>query len=119
MYTDGSRIEGQTAAATITQAIFLGRYATVMDAELLAVAMGWEIGDTVITDSQSAIGRIRNLQMEFPKGWIEERVVKAAKEGGKKLAWVKGHSAVMGNELADLRAKKDVWEGVRGGGERT
>ena len=56
VYTDGSRIEGQTAAATITRATFLGRYATVMDVEMLAIAMGWEIGNTVITDSQGAIG---------------------------------------------------------------
>ena len=39
----------------------------------------------------------------------------AAREGRKKLAWVKGHSSVMGNELEDLRAKKGVWEGVRRG----
>ena len=71
-YTDGSRIGGHTAAATITQAIFLARYATVMDAELLAIAMGWEIGDAAITDSQAAIGRIQNMQLESPKGWIEE-----------------------------------------------
>ena len=64
VYTDGSRIHGRTAAATITTAEYLGRYATVMDAELLAVAMRWELGDTVITDSQAAIGRIANLQHE-------------------------------------------------------
>ena len=40
VYTDGSRIDGQTAAATITQASFLGRYATVMDAEMLAIVGG-------------------------------------------------------------------------------
>ena len=68
VYTAGSRINGQTAAATIRKASFLGWYATVMDAELLAIAMGWELGTTVITDSQAAIGRIQNLQMEQPKG---------------------------------------------------
>ena len=56
VYTDGSRIERRTAAATITKAEYLGRYATVMDAEMLAIAMGWELGHTVITDSQAAIG---------------------------------------------------------------
>ena len=138
VYTDGSRVEGKTGAATIavffffflhihclyaalreatiTRAEYLGRYATVMDAELLAVAMGWEIGDTVITGSQAAIGRIKNLQWESPRGWIEERVLAAASGGGrKKLEWVKGHSGVMGNELADLRVKKGVWEGTRRG----
>ena len=68
MFTDGSRPDGQTAAATITKATFLGRYATVTDAEMLAIAKGWTLGDTVITDSQAAIGRIQNLQLERPKG---------------------------------------------------
>ena len=53
---------------------------------MLAIAMGWEIGDTAITDSQGAIGRIRNLQTEYPKGWIEKAVVRAARGGGK--AWL-------------------------------
>ena len=41
VFTDGRRLNGQTAAATITKATFLGRYATVMDSEMLAIAMGW------------------------------------------------------------------------------
>ena len=65
VFTDGG---GLTSAATITQAIFLERYATVMDVEMLAVAMGWEILDTVITDSQAAIGKIQYLELERPKG---------------------------------------------------
>ena len=43
--------------------------------------------------------------------------MRASRGGEKRLAWVKGHSAVMGNELSDLRAKKGVWEGVRQGKE--
>ena len=94
---------------------YLGRYATVMDAEMLAVAMGWELGDLVITDSQAAIGRITNMQYEGARGWVEERIAAAAEQGGKKIMWVKGHSGVMGNELADLRAKKEVWIGSQRG----
>lgn len=43
-------------------------------------------------------------------------MVAAAREGEKKVAWVKGDSGVLGNELGDLRAKKEAWMGVRGGG---
>lgn len=78
VYTDGSRLQAKTAATTITRVEYLGRYAKLMDAEMLAVAMGWELGDTVITDSQAAIGGIENLQLKQPRGWIEERVVAAA-----------------------------------------
>ena len=43
---------------------------------MLAIAMGWELGNG---GSQAVIGRIRNLQLESPKGGI----VEAATEGGK------------------------------------
>ena len=41
---------------------------------------------------------------------MEGRVAAAAEPGGKSIAWVKGHSGVMGIVLADPRAKKDGWE---------
>ena len=94
---DGNRLDGRTAAATITSGEYLGRYATVMDAEMLAVALGWELGDTLITDSQAAIGMIRNLKLEYPKRGNERRVTAAAKRGAKRIAWVNGHTGVMGN----------------------
>ena len=39
IYTDGSRREGQTAAATTKNSWYLGEMATVMDAEMLGIAM--------------------------------------------------------------------------------
>ena len=72
------------------KASFLGRYATVMDAEMLAIAVGWELGTTVLTDSQGAIGRIQNLQVELAKGWIEERVVTLQERAERKLGGSKG-----------------------------
>ena len=47
--------------------------------------MGWEVGDGVAADSQAAIRRIQNLQWETARGWIEDRVVRAA-EGGKGIS---------------------------------
>ena len=40
-YTDGSIFDNLTAAATIDSSKFLGRYATVMDAAMRAIFVGW------------------------------------------------------------------------------
>ena len=48
--TDGSRYQRLTAAGAITTYEFLGEYATVMDAELLAISMGWKLSKTVATN---------------------------------------------------------------------
>lgn len=39
VYSDGSRIDGAAAGATTAEAKYLGRYATVMDAEMLGIAL--------------------------------------------------------------------------------
>ena len=39
--SDGSRRDSHTAAATNTDTWYLGETATVMDAEMLGIAMGW------------------------------------------------------------------------------
>ena len=57
-YSDGSRREGQTAAATTRDAWYLGTTATVMDAEMLGIAMGWAREKKVATESaQTPRGR--------------------------------------------------------------
>ena len=63
-----------------------------MARRMLAVAIGWELRDIVITGSQAAIGRNKSLQSEHPRGWIEERVVAAGGGGDKRIVWVKGCS---------------------------
>ena len=61
-FTDGSRMEGHTAAATAENGIWLGALATVMDAEMLGIAGAWEEGYRVVaSDSQAAVRRCMNL----------------------------------------------------------
>ena len=47
----------------------------------MGIAMGWEHSQAVATDSQAAIGRINSLKFEEPKGWIEQKLVRAARGG--------------------------------------
>ncbi|KAF8416564.1 hypothetical protein EV426DRAFT_704391 [Tirmania nivea] len=76
---------------------------------------GWEEGagrSVVALDSQGAIGRLRNLCFEQPRSWIEEPAVEEMRSGSKTVMWVKGHSAVEGNERADRKAKEVAWVGT-------
>ena len=105
-FSDGSRRDGHTAAATTKKGLYLGEVATVMDAEMLGVAMGWEKSKKVATDSQASIGRIRKLRFECPRSWIEEIVVAAQSGKEKDIAWVKAHDGIPGNDYADYKAKE-------------
>jgi len=114
-YTNGSRMEGVAARASAEGGLFLGSYATVMDAEMIGVARAWEEGyETVAVDSQAAIRRCVNLIEGVQRGgsWIDERVIKAVGEAERRMIWVKGHSGCSGNEAADKRAKDKVREGI-------
>ena len=53
-----SKPGGHTAAAKIEDSMYLGEYATVMDAEMLGIALVWKHHSRVVTDSHGAIGRI-------------------------------------------------------------
>lgn len=61
-FSDGSRRDGAAAAANRREATYFGKYATVMDAELLGICLCWEKGQkTVALDSQGAIARAIQL----------------------------------------------------------
>ena len=74
--------------------LYLGQVATVMDAEMLGVAVGWEQTKKVATDSQATIGRILDLRFDRPRSWIEAIVVAAQKGKAKEIAWVKAHDGI-------------------------
>ena len=67
-YSDGSR-------ATISGSKILGRFATVMDAEMLGVAMAWRFSEATTRGSQAAIGRMMNLESSLARLWVEEQLV--------------------------------------------
>ena len=71
----GSRVRGAAAAASTISPEFLGRYATVMDAEMLAMAMSFEAGSSCVAlDSQGAITKAVQLYTEPTRSWVEYRV---------------------------------------------
>jgi len=79
-WSDGSRMEGGAAAATKTEAQYLGTMATVADAKALGISLAWESGDVVALDSQGVIQRVRGLMFQEPRSWIEERLARQAAE---------------------------------------
>jgi len=100
-YTDGSRMNGVAAEASAEGSVYLGEFATVMDAEMIGIAGAWEEGFRVVaSDRQAAISRCLNLASGVQKGgsWIDEKILRLLNKGkggkGRSLMWVRGHSGV-------------------------
>jgi len=65
---------GGAAGASAEGGMFLGSYATVMDAEMVGIAGAWEEGYTTeATDSQAAIKRCINITtgIQRAESWID------------------------------------------------
>ena len=45
-YSDGSRMEGVSAAVIRDQGRYLGEWSTIIDVEMLGIAIGWEVSPT-------------------------------------------------------------------------
>lgn len=104
-------MEGATAAASRSNAEYLGMHATVMDAELLGICLALESNHTKIAlDSQAAMTRAALLYTEPARSWIGLRLQKACRMKST-IAWVKGHYGVVGNEEADRRANTRAYGG--------
>ena len=122
-FTDGSGLEnGQRGGAAWCPSTntpikqYLGRLATVHDGELVGIDCALKESSRadilLLTDSQAAIQTTLNLAKGVtPRSGIErsimERLVIRKQQGKRtRIAWVKAHAGITGNEKADQLAKQ-------------
>lgn len=124
IYTDGSKDNEGVGAAFIvvtpngrteTQKFRLAPHCTVFQAELLALceALKWlnnrrtKVDTTIYTDSRSALEAVNQANNPHPLVHELQRAIRAENTSNTiKLAWVKAHIGIVGNEMADQAARK-------------
>ena len=124
-YTDGSHIQGRSGAGIYfkpdlpyeleNQAISLGKFATVYQAEVIAIShaadMMHRAGITnqaisILSDSQAALKAIaKPLIKQRLVGDCIKNLDVLSQTNQVRLMWVPGHSDIEGNEEADTLAK--------------
>lgn len=132
-YTDGSKLESgdagagaliQMGAKRTSMSLHLGQYATVFQAEVMAITIATEHlaqerirGRTIefYTDSQATI---RALAQTWCKNKIVVDCARKLNELGScneiEIRWIPGHTNVDGNETADVLAKEGANTKIQG-----
>ena len=138
VFTDGSKINDKVGAGWV---IMLGTgilvqscrnlpdYCTVFEAEMMALILALkdlqltlQLDDYIFdeidiyTDNQATLHAIKQIKLSDPlkvKLLNTINLFKATSNSKLNFFWIKGHSGVRGNELADFQAKQGAKEGVR------
>ncbi|GBM43947.1 hypothetical protein AVEN_251646-1 [Araneus ventricosus] len=125
VYTDGSKINDQTGSAfcvianeaiTKTWKAKLSPANTVFQAEMLALKAAIEWANTanedvnIWSDSESSLQALKSFNV---KSKITQEAQMTLLENARiRLGWVKAHTGIKGNEIADTLAKEATTDGI-------